>query len=284
MKNYILVTIIYSALSVTWNTESVAKERQPIRRIDHDRLAISEIIVDRKNRKIYIPVEVNQTEGILEYLAVASQGKRHESLLLLKAEPSELHLALLLAGFEPSSNKQSVRSTKGIDPSLVQAQLQWTDSFTGRVQLLPLSAWIYDRGEKVIPPPFPLRFIGSQQSAKGYTADLERSVIGLVPDSSVVLTTTLLTGNPYRGDHLGYEVAEHMVLPKGTSLSLILQPALKINESAIKLYQAKIQHRQSTLEYNKLIDRLNQPYPSPPPFEIRGSLTPSSALFYRELN
>jgi hypothetical protein len=37
----------------------------------------------------------------LEYLAVASNGKLHESLLELRGEPEKLHLGLLLAGLEP---------------------------------------------------------------------------------------------------------------------------------------------------------------------------------------
>ena len=41
-------------------------------------------------------------EGILEYYAVASDGKLHESLLEIAGEPSHLHLALILAGFEAS--------------------------------------------------------------------------------------------------------------------------------------------------------------------------------------
>ena len=50
------------------------------------------------------------TTGILEYYAVAPQGKTHESIITYEGFISHVHLALLLIGMEPKPQQPDLRT------------------------------------------------------------------------------------------------------------------------------------------------------------------------------
>ena len=79
-----------------------AEKPSPIERIDEHRLRVGRVEVDRKTRTVTVPAAINQREGILEYLGVGPRGKTHESVLVLRALPSHIHLALILVDATPS--------------------------------------------------------------------------------------------------------------------------------------------------------------------------------------
>lgn len=61
---------------------------------------MGEIVINKKERSVSFPAQVNQQEGLVEYLVVHQRGKVHESLLKTSVEPYYLNLAFLLLGFE----------------------------------------------------------------------------------------------------------------------------------------------------------------------------------------
>jgi len=73
-------------------------------------VALGEIIIDPKQRKMTFPVEVNtlKTGTPLEYVLVMRQGKTHESLLVTDVPPRLIHVASLLLGLE--KEHQSAKS------------------------------------------------------------------------------------------------------------------------------------------------------------------------------
>src|SRR6266511_579597 len=73
----------------------------PAEKIGEHRYRIGQVTVDTAARTAQMPCRVNMQKGMIEYLAVASEGKLHESALRVDAEPLHLHLALLLLGLEP---------------------------------------------------------------------------------------------------------------------------------------------------------------------------------------
>jgi hypothetical protein len=64
--------------------------------------------LDKKNRRISFTGEVNQRDGLIEYVVVNEKGKTHESLISTKIAPRDIHLALLLIGLDPKSLPQSL--------------------------------------------------------------------------------------------------------------------------------------------------------------------------------
>jgi len=61
---------------------------------------MGDIVINKLERSISFPAQVNQKDGLLEYLLVHRRGKVHESLFKTDVEPYYLNLAFLLLSFE----------------------------------------------------------------------------------------------------------------------------------------------------------------------------------------
>ena len=191
-----------------------ADKPSPIERIDDNRLRVGRVEVDRKERTVKVPAGVNQREGILEYLAVGPRGKAHESVLVLRALPSHIHLALLLVGATPSSdNGTPLRLT-----------VEWTDKKTGKLRRKGVENWLFDRRKQKTAGRLKWAFLGSRFWNGLYQADQSSSVIGLIRDPDVVIVLADNMGNPYRGSDQGFEPNKDRLPAIGTKATLIIKP------------------------------------------------------------
>ena len=107
--------------------------------------------VDQKLKRLTVLARINQTEGILEYMAVGPAGKTHESVLTYIGLPSHVHLGLLLLGLEP-------RKKRG--PKVV-ITAEWVDPKTGKTRQKPVENWLFDRATQKAAEGLPWRFTGS---------------------------------------------------------------------------------------------------------------------------
>jgi hypothetical protein len=195
----------------------------PIERIDDFRIRVGKVLVDREARRLDVPAKLNMTEGILEYYAVGSNGKLHESVIEIDAEPSHIHLGLILLGVEQI--KYDFGDYRG-PPKVVNPGgrlalfVRYTDPKTKKEKRHPAEDWLYTRSTKAAPKPLEWAFTGSNFWNNRYGADMDRSTIALIPDQIAVIGTVGDSGNPYRGDGLGFEVFKQVVPAKGTPLTL----------------------------------------------------------------
>lgn len=200
----------------------------PIERINETQLRVGRVLVDRAARRVEIPARVNMTKGILEYYGVSSNGKLHESVLELAAEPSHLHLGLILLGVEQIKidygdfKKKPVVLNPG---GRLRMYVEFVDPKTDKKQKIAAEQWLYSRKAKGAPKPLLWTFQGSTFWNNRYGADMDRSVIALIPDQVAVIGTTDTSGNPYQGEMLGYEVHTQVIPPKGTPVTLIFEVA-----------------------------------------------------------
>lgn len=196
----------------------------PVQRLDEFRARVGQVLVDRRTHRVEMPGRFNQREGILEYYACASQGKLHESVLEVHVEPSHLHLALLLAGFEPTEYRTDEK--KGMVPvkpgSRLKLSVEWKDA-KGKPHQASAEAWLYDRRTKKAPPAQQWVFQGSYFYQGRYVAEDGRSVVTLIPDETAVIGVEGDAGNPYRGDMLGFEVFTKVAPPMDTALTLVVE-------------------------------------------------------------
>lgn len=198
----------------------------PIERISETRLRVGRVLVDRAARRIELPAKVNMTAGILEYYAVSSNGKLHESVLELAIEPSHLHLGLILLGVEQIKVDYGDYKSPPvvINPGgRLKLSLEFVDPKTKQPTTLGAEQWLYSRKAKGAPKPLEWTFQGSTFWNNRYGADMDRSVIALIPDQIAVLGTTDSSGNPYQGDMLGFEVHTQVIPPKGTPVTLAIE-------------------------------------------------------------
>lgn len=196
----------------------------PIERIDEFRLKIGPVRVDRKARTVRVPGKLNMDAGILEYFAVASGGKLHESVLEIDGQPSFVHLGLVLIGLDHSK----YRPVKGRMPELakpgdrMRMWVEWQDPKDGKARREPAEHFLYNRRKNGAPEPRDWIFEGSVFWNARYAADQDRSVIALIEDRLAVIVVPGDFGNPYRGDDLGFEVYTDHVPPVGTKVILEL--------------------------------------------------------------
>jgi hypothetical protein len=266
-------------------TQNADEKRPPIERIDDQRVKVGGILVDRLHKRVEIPSRVNLTKGILEYYMVASRGKLHESVLEMLAEPSHLHLALILAGFEPTrlgkKDPKTNRKEVLFAGSMLRVYLRWYAPELQREQWLPASAWLFDRSQDAPPSTVTYVFKGSQFFKGKYIADLDRSVIGLIDDGSTVLHPTVDIGNPYQGDSLGYEVYTNAIPIKGTTVTVVIQAANQKEITEVKRYKENLAKIQKIRQARAVAEAKNKPLPAPPHFEVQYVPSPFSNLEYQ---
>jgi hypothetical protein len=203
------------ALSAAEGKQPKLAGAPPIQRLDEDRLAVGRIIVNRKKRQVEVNCHVAMTQGILEYFAVGPLGKAYESVVTNEGLPSQVHLGLLLIGLTP----------KRRGGPKVEMKVEWKDPKTKALKTAPIEEWIVNRTTRESPPPRVWRFTGSSFWNGRYSGDSSHTLIGLIKDPNAVVVLEDDAGNPYRGDHLGYEVNKKKMPPKGTAVTLIIRPA-----------------------------------------------------------
>ena len=67
-----------------------------------DHLAVGNILVHKKSLEMRFPVQLGDSEDVIEYLLVADYGKTHETLLLTNVSAYHLNIAFKLAGYKES--------------------------------------------------------------------------------------------------------------------------------------------------------------------------------------
>jgi hypothetical protein len=156
-------------------------------------------------------------DGILEFIAVQSEGRAYESLLTLDCKPSELKFALLLIGCE-ADEKQGSQLT---------LEIEWEQD--GKPKRVPIEELLLDRHTKKPAAKLTWRFTGSSfvkdplSGREVFQADQEAAFIALWWEPAVLINVVGDHGNPYRADDQGFEALRTAVPPTGTPVKLILR-------------------------------------------------------------
>lgn len=145
--------------------------------------------VDRAASQVEVDGFISLDAGALEQIACARGTREHESIFVPEPRPSEIHAALLLAGFEPGAPGQWRFTADGtlelIDPTgdEIEVLLRHGDG-----AFEPIARFVRD-GRSAAPfPDRPFVFAGSRLAPNPpsfgpgthYVADYTGSVVGLV--------------------------------------------------------------------------------------------------------
>ncbi|MCW1925046.1 YdjY domain-containing protein [Luteolibacter arcticus] len=182
-------------------------------KLEGDRMQIGLVELDRKTHTVSFPAKVHAVEGLIEYLLVNSKGKVHETLFVTEAEPQDIHVACLLAGW----------GKKDAAPVLIEAS--WESNGPLRrepVENLVAFAKDHPQGETdghLTPGSW--TYTGSTIDAGGFAATREGSVVSLINDPAALVT------NPRPGrDDDTLHVPNGKLLPAaGFPIKISLRPA-----------------------------------------------------------
>jgi len=145
---------------------------------------IGEIRIDKNERSLSLPAEVNQRQGLLEYLLVRIGGKTHESLLRTKVEPYHLQVAFLLLGLAPTDKPLAFQG----DPERprgkpVQIFISYRDA-AGREMRVKAEEWVARKSGETVQPAGRLEWVytGSAVVNGRLIAQNEGSIIATYHD------------------------------------------------------------------------------------------------------
>jgi len=184
------------------------------------------IKINYVERQVEVQGEVILREGPLELFAYckAPAPKEHESIVLVKARPQRIFMALGLIGATPgvtmrwNPETQTLREPTG-DP--IDVQIRYFDG--KRDRRVAATEWMLDASKRKPMPRTHWIFCGSERSDSGeFAANMEGTLV------TVVDFTTSVLGLPQRHSDADAELwlmaNPEVIPPVGTAVSLILRP------------------------------------------------------------
>jgi hypothetical protein len=175
--------------------------------------------------------------GWLEQIACAPGTREHESLVVPRAKPSQIHAALLMAGFEPGapgrwSYEDEEYSFTPPTGTALDVFVRYTDE-SDRLIEEPIRRWIRDHLGRHEFPREPWIFAGSAfapnpewmgKEGEHYVADVTGSIIGLVTFGDEVVGFSRVLADQVAVQPPEWEVNTGHIPPVGTPVTLILRP------------------------------------------------------------
>jgi hypothetical protein len=194
-----------------------AQKSPSVEKITNSLYRVGAVLVDTQARTATCPGAINMDSGPIEYLAVAPNGKLHESLLRVDARPLHLQVALLLLGLEPKNvlKRQGDRATPQGAP--VEIRIRWRNA-QGETKEVRAEEWISEMPGSKPMPNTAWVFTGSRILREGFEADLEKSLVAVWHDPAAILDNPLPGGA-----NNAYMVNAKRVPKRGTPVEILLK-------------------------------------------------------------
>jgi len=198
------------------------RDAPAIERVSPGVFRIGTILINKKDRSISFPAEVNMERGLLEYLLVRIGGKTHESLLRATVEPYQLQVAFLLLGYEgtdkPLAGQGDPRAPTG---DALDITVTLPDS-SGKPVPANYESWMCKIIDKKIldVPRLEWVYTGSTVFDGRFRAQMEGSIIALYHDPAALVDNASQGGE---SDKIWF-VREGAVPPVGTAVTVTIKP------------------------------------------------------------
>ena len=210
-------------------------EVPPVRDLGNGKFEVGLVTFHQKTREINFPAEVNMQEGALEYAVVHQNGKIHEAILITKARPFHVNIALKILGYKESKELfpilgEDFRPT-GKFPKVpeeirnaarAEIHLQWKNK-DGKVQAATLNDWITHTVTKKPLAPKPWVYGGSYVHENSFQAEASGDIVALFTNNASLFNWPGRDGNL---DDVWIPTTARV--PKvGTSVTVTIKPFLQ---------------------------------------------------------
>jgi len=196
------------------------------------------LLVDAKKHQVRMDAVVCLRRGILEYLVCRAHTFEHESIFSTNCKPSQLHMALLVIGFESFAydfDLEWPQRARAHTPSQITIEVEYT--LDGALLRQPLSVFVINREHASGKIPDHWTFAGSvfyqDEGKEYYAADSTGAVIGVTPKGASVIQLSERLGIPYQGEDQGLEVNDKTTPLAGTQVQLIFTRVTKQNNDHV---------------------------------------------------
>jgi hypothetical protein len=194
------------------------------------------IAVFPQRRAIEIDAWVCLDAGWLEQIACSPNTREHETLVVIKAPASDVHVALLLAGFTPGAPGSWTYDNEVLSyvpPSGDRLRVLVRYEREGRVIEERIGTWIVDAELRPRFPDTAWVFAGSSFAdnpawmgpGEHFVADITGSIIGLVTFGDEVVGFQEVLADEEAVQPPQWQVRTDYVPPIGTAVTVILEPA-----------------------------------------------------------
>lgn len=165
---------------------------QGIAKISDRLYRIGNVLIDKDQGCLYLPAAVNMNQGVVELLACGTMGKRHESVLVVDAEPMHIQVGLLLIGLEPGGGLSYQGDPRTPEGDSVWIWVEWKDDDEWR--LMRAENLVFDYTRQAPMEPTHWVFSGSQVVEGRFVASIEQSIVTTYHDPYTIIDNPLLGG------------------------------------------------------------------------------------------
>ena len=219
-----LIGILVTAAAAAGSPPETEPATKPREQLEHMRL-------DREAGELILEARVIRRKADwLELVACSPRTREHESILVVPARPSDLHLGLILLGLEPGRPADWRQTEAGLEMEPARGppvRVTVRGRGDARVPEVPITHWIRNEADGEPLPRATFLFTGSRfrefRGERFYSADRSGNIISLVHFGDEVLARS--TRRTHRTDQEQWQPRSGRIPPKGTPIELVLRPA-----------------------------------------------------------
>lgn len=193
----------------------------PIEKTGAGVFRMGDVQVDKLERSITFPAEVNMDSGMLEYLLVHRRGKVHESLLRTLVEPYSLQVAFLLLGFE-GTDKRLRGQGDPATPTGERVRITLSYEIGSEKTRIPVESWLANRFRDGVKDVEPLDWVytGSFVSQGRFMSQESGSIVAIWHDPVALIDNA----SPGGASNAIWVVKKGAVPAVGTPVEVIITP------------------------------------------------------------
>jgi len=129
--------------------ELQSERMPPVEKLGNGAYRVGGILINKAERSITFPAQVNMDSGMLEYLIVHNKGKTHESLLRTRIEPYTLQIAFLLLGYDGTNQRLAMQGDANT-PKGERLRITLATVAGGEPLAFPVENWLINKfGDEV---------------------------------------------------------------------------------------------------------------------------------------
>jgi hypothetical protein len=204
---------------------------------------IGKVTCYKAERRVEVEGKICIQDGQIEYLAVLSGGKEHESILTFDCKGVDLNLALIGLGYKAAGPTKAADDPNILKGDPVVLFVEWADQDgkpkrvraeellfnRGTKKPMRQTAWVFTGSDFARDPDTGKLFIDPETKRTVFLADLARNLIAIYYDPVAIFNSPLDTANnPLQDGTVPYYAVNKELCPKvGTAVKLVLEPAAK---------------------------------------------------------
>jgi hypothetical protein len=194
----------------------------PVEKLANGHYRLGDIVVNKAERSITFPAQVNMDSGLLEYLIVHNKGKTHESLLRTRVDPYNLQIAFLLLGFEGAEKRLSMQGDPAT-PKGERLQILIGMASAQKPVMIPAEQWLVNKFNDEVKDVAAINWVfsGSYVDFGRFMAQESGSIAAIWHDPVALIDNASPGGESNRI----WFVKQGTVPPVGTPVTVTIRPA-----------------------------------------------------------